>query len=89
MTGPSADATPPKDITPREHQLWFVCVILLGIWLPGAGLMLALVLSLTRLQKSPAKTRWTLIGVGGALMLLDQVSFSDSSVVGALSGHIS
>lgn len=83
MTGPSANESAPRVITRAEHRWWAVTILLLGLWLPGAGLMLALFLALTRLQKSPPKTLWGLIALGGVLMLLDfgplAVPFSDSS----------
>lgn len=79
MTGPSANEPGPKRVTQREHRLWAVAIVILGLWLPGAGLMLAMLLSLTRLQKSPPKTLWGLIALGGALMLIDYRPFGDSS----------
>lgn len=83
MTGPSANEPAPKVTTQSEHRWWAVAIVALGLWLPGAGLMLALFLSLTRLQKSPPKILWGLIALGGVVMLLDfgplAVPFSDSS----------
>lgn len=57
--------------TRNEIRLWAVAIVIVGLTLPGAGLMLAGVLTLTRLQYSPGRTRLGLIALGGVFMLID------------------
>ncbi|MEO5710882.1 MAG: hypothetical protein ABIQ59_13815 [Nocardioidaceae bacterium] len=65
-------------ITKAEVVWWAVAVVVTGVVLPGLGLLLAVGLCFTRLRTTPASTRWGLVALGVAVLVIQ--------VVGLLAG---
>lgn len=74
----SSFAAHPHRIAKSEIAWWAVAVVVTGLVLPGLGLLLAVGLSFTRLKATPASTRWGLVALGVAVLVIQ--------VVGLLAG---